>query len=156
MLMAFLMFPLIIQSMTYSELFKLLTKPDFLINMVNILFLSSLLFSFLPVLSHPGVGMPLLGCIATALIFLHKIVLEQQLDISWLPSFNASIKIIIIIVITYLINRWLTRHVSEWVDHRFIVSDSKVLVADINHLIFQMPVVLAYGHSLKLQTIAPT
>lgn len=152
MLMAFLLFPLIIEFTSYSNLAALFLHKDFLINMVNILFISSLLLSFIPVFSHPGIAMPLLGFIATALIFMHVIVIPGAIDISWIPSFSASSKIFILIVIGYMSCRWSTNQLSQWVDVRFNVSDSKGLVSDSIYLIFQMPVLLAYGQALQVQT----
>ncbi|MDJ0832327.1 MAG: hypothetical protein QNJ69_02325 [Gammaproteobacteria bacterium] len=150
-LMAFLLFPLILPSSDYPGLLALFQQPDFLINMINILFVSSLLLSFLPVLSHPALAMPLLGCIAFGIFYLHQVVLPQAIDISWVPGLSASVKLIALVIGCYLLCRWLNLQISQWVDDRFLVTGSIRLVSDINYLIFQTPVVLAYGHSLNLQ-----
>ncbi len=150
-LMAFLLFPLILPSSDYPGLLALFQQPDFLINMINILFVSSLLLSFLPVLSHPALSMPLLGCIAFGIFYLHQVVLPQAIDISWVPGLSASVKLIALVIGCYLLCRWLNLQISQWVDDRFLVTGSIRLVSDINYLIFQTPVVLAYGHSLNLQ-----
>lgn len=151
MLMAFLLYPLIVVTATYSELFNLFFEHDFIVSMLNILFLSSLAFSFAPVFSHPAVAMPVLGCIATGILFLHHRLIPAGLDITWLPASGASVKLLILIILCYLACRWLNEHVSEWIDHHYIVTGSKSLVSDINYLIFQMPVVLAYGAILQTQ-----
>ncbi|MBL7000798.1 MAG: hypothetical protein ISR73_13115 [Gammaproteobacteria bacterium] len=151
MLMAFLLFPMIFTDISYSQLSQLFLQTSFLINMLNILFFCSLLFTFLPLLSHAAIAMPVLGCIATGLLFLHQIAIPSQLDFSWLPSSTAAGNILLLMLLTHLISRWLNNKVSEWVDLRFIVTGSKVLITDINYLIFQIPVVLAYGKGLTLQ-----
>ena len=151
MLMAFLLFPLMFENTSYSQLFQLFFLSNFLINMVNILFISSLLISFLPLLSHPAFSMPLLGCIATGLFYFHEIALPTQIEFDWIPSGGAFGNIVLLMIITHLLGNWLSDTVSEWIDQKFIVNDSKHLVTDINYLIFQMPVILAYGQSLAIQ-----
>ena len=152
MLMAFLLFPLIVENTSYSSLFQLFFHSHFLMNMVNILFFSSLIFSFIPVLSHPAFGMPISGCIATALFYFHQVTIPAQIEFDWLPSGGAFGYIVILMIMTYLLGNWLSEIVSEWIDQKFIVTESKNLVTDINYLIFQMPVILAYGQSLALQS----
>jgi small-conductance mechanosensitive channel len=148
MLMAFLLYPLMIPGSNYTQLWALFSQPPFLINMVNILFVAGLLFSFLPIASHPAIGMPLLGCIATALFFKHQYALAHGIDFSGFPTPAGTLKIIALMLLAYWITRWLNRVLSQWVDLKFMVSESENLISDINYLIFQMPVVLAYGQSL--------
>ena len=151
MLMAFLLFPLIFPDIHYSELIQLFLQQRFLISMLNILFFSSLLFTFLPLLSHPAFAMPVLGCIATGLLFMHHIAMPAQIDFHWLPSAVVTGKIIFLMILTHFISRWINTNLSEYIDLRFIITGSKALIADINYLIFQIPVVLAYGQGLMLQ-----
>ncbi len=150
-LMAFLLFPLIIPGSNYQNLLGLFQQQDFLINMINILFVSSLLLSFLPGLNHPALAMPLLGCLAFSIFFLHQVVLPQAADISWFPGFSPALRLLALVVGCYLLCRWLNLQISQWIDHRYLVTGSIKLVSDINYLIFQTPVVLAYGHGLNLQ-----
>lgn len=153
MLMAFLLFPLMLEQITYSQLLELFFKKDFLINMVNILFFSGLIFSFIPVLNHPALGIPILGCIATALFYLHQIAIPANIEFDWVPSGGAFINIIFLMIITHMLGKWMSDSVSSWIDQKFIVIQSKNLVTDVNYLIFQMPVILAYGQSLSLQSV---
>ena len=150
-LVAFLLFPLIVPSSNYQNQLALFQQADFLINMINILFVSSLLLSFLPVLNHPALAMPLLGCLAFGIFFLHQVVLPQAADISWFPGVSATLRLLALVVGCYLLCRWLNLQISQWIDHRYLVTGSIKLVSDINYMIFQTPVVLAYGHSLNLQ-----
>ena len=147
-LMVFLLYPLMIPGSDYAQLWALFSRPPFQINMINILFVAGLLFSFLPIVSHPAVGMPLLGCIATALFFKHQYAMPNQVDFTGFPAPLGLVKIAVLILIAYWLTRWLNRALSQWVDLKFMVSDSENLISDINYLIFQMPIVLAYGQAL--------
>ena len=151
--MAFLLFPLIVKSSSYSELAGLFMQADSVINMLNILFVSSLLLSFLPGLSHPALALPLLGCISIGLIFMHQVAIPLLPEVSWIPSFAASFGIVALIVLSHLLTRWLTPRISGWADYHFNIADSKTLISDINYLILQMPILLAYGHSLQSQAV---
>lgn len=151
MFMAFLLFPLIVESITYRELVQLFMKYDFVMNMLNILFVGSLLITFLPGLSHPALALPLLGCIAIGLIFLHQVSMPGMAEISWVPPFSTSMRILLLMFLSYMVTRWLAGRVSMWIDYQFNITGSKVLVTDTNYLILQMPILLAYGHSLQTQ-----
>ncbi|MBT3203584.1 MAG: hypothetical protein HOM14_19565 [Gammaproteobacteria bacterium] len=151
MFMAFLLFPLMIENTGYSQLFQLFFQPDFLINMVNILFLSSLIFSFITILNQSVTAMPILSCIATGLFYQHQIAIPAQVEFSWIPTGSAFGKIVVWMILTYMLSRWLSETISEWIDLRFMVTESKNLVTDISYLVLQMPVILAYGQSLAIQ-----
>lgn len=151
--MAFLLFPLIVESSSYSGLAGLFMQADSVITILNILFVSSLLLSFLPGLRHPALALPLLGCIAIGLIFLHRVAIPLLPEVSWVPSFAASFGIVVLIVLSHLLTRWLTPRISMWADYHFNIADSKALISDISYLILQMPILLAYGHSLQSQAV---
>ncbi len=151
-LMAFLLFPLMFENISYSQLFQLFFQPNFLINMINILFLSSLIFSFIAILNHSAVAMPILSCIATGLFFQHQLAIPAQLEFSWITSGSVFGKILLWMILTYMLSSWLSETISEWIDLRFMVTDSKNLITDINYFVLQIPIVLVYGQSLVLQT----
>lgn len=152
-LMVFLLMPMMQQQQSYTEISQLFFETDFLISMMNILFLSSLVFSFLPLLSHPALGMPILGCMSTALFFQYSIVLPESIEFDWLPEFDEVLKLMVLALILYFLTNWLNNKLSEWADHRFIVTGSKEIISDINFLIFQIPIILAYGQTLALQGV---
>ena len=147
-IMAFTLMPLIINTISYEDLLMLFKKKDFLINMLNILFVSSLILTFLPLLNHPAIAMPLLGCMAIALFSSHAMTLSNGQEIQWLPSLVDISKLLLLMLVGYWICRWLTQHLSLWIDFNYNVTGSKALVSDSSHLIFQIPVMLAYGNSL--------
>ncbi len=148
MVMAFLLYPLMMPDSDYEQLAGLFLEHKFLVNMLNILFLASLLFSFLPLLSHPAIGLPLLSCIATGIFFKHQYALPHGLEFHAIPSPLIAVKIIALMLLSYWITGWMNRRIAQWLDLKLMLSDSENLVADINYLIFQMPIVLAYGQGL--------
>lgn len=150
-LMVYLLMPLIQQQHDYTQLFSLFLRPDFLINMTNLLFLSSLIFSFIPVIGHPALAMPILGCMSTAVFFKHANGLAEAESFNGVPALDEVLKLLLIAIILYLLARWLNNKLSEWADHRFIITGSKEVITDINSLVFQVPIILAYGKSLALQ-----
>lgn len=151
MCMTLLLFPLMAPETDYQQVVELFLKREYLTNMMNILFVTGLLIAFFPLLNHPAFAMPLLGSIATAILFHSYISLTQQQDISYLPDLRSALKIIAIIMVIYWINRWLVEQVSTYIDHRFIVSGSRTMVMDICYMILQIPVMLAYAGSLLQQ-----
>jgi hypothetical protein len=148
---AFLLFPLIEESISYGSLARLFTDVEFLQNLVNVLFITSLLLVLIPILNHPAIAMPVLGSIAIALIYLHQMVIPLGLDISLLPSIATSLKIIGFMLFSYWLSRWLINHISETLDYRFNVTGSQELVSDTSYLILQIPVILAFGQDLHLK-----
>ncbi len=148
MCMTLLLFPLLVEGVAYSQVMDLFVSREYITNMLNILMVSGLIFTFFPLLNHPAVSMPLLGCIAIAILLNSYFNLATQQDINFLPDAASFWKILILIIASYWANRWIIEQVSSYIDHRFIVSGSRTMVSDISYLILQIPVMLAYAHSL--------
>ncbi len=154
MLMAFLIFPQIVIGTDYGELIELFGSQDFLINMVNILFVASLLLSFIPWLGHLALAMPILGAIATGLIFTHRISIPTGVEIDWIPGWFGLLRILALVLLGHLFSRWSSQQISLWLEYRYNVTRTRALVLEIHYLILQIPILLAYGHSLYQQVIA--
>jgi len=150
-IMTLLLFPLMVQQADYSQVFNVFVEREYLTQMLNILFVSGLLISFIPLLQHPAMAMPLLGCIATAILFNSYFSVRLPQEVALLPDFTALLKILLLMFAIYWLNRWIIDQFSSYIDHRFIITGSRELVADIAYLILQIPVMLAYAHSLNLQ-----
>ena len=148
MSMTLLLFPLVVEGVEYATVFDLFVSREYLTNMMNILMVCGLLFTFFPLLNHPAVGMPLLGCIAIAILLNSYWNSAAEQEISFLPDLAGFWKILLLIIASYWANRWIIDSVSSYIDQRFIVSGSKSMVTDISYLILQIPVMLAYAHSL--------
>lgn len=151
MCMTLLLFPLMVKGVGYTQVSELFVDTSYLTNMMNILFVSGLLFTFFPLLSHPAVAMSGLGCIATAILLYSYYNPAPQQDFSFLPDIQDSLKILILIIASYWANRWVIDQISTYIDNRYIVTGSKALVSDISYLILQIPIMLAYAHSLHRQ-----
>jgi hypothetical protein len=151
MCMTLLLFPLIVKGSDYQQVMDLFVERQYLTNMMNILMVSGLIFSFFPLLNHPAVAMPVLGCIATAILLNSYFTLTPDQVVSFIPDLSNLFKILILITLTYWLNRWIIDKVSTYIDQRFIVSGSKTMVSDVSYLILQIPVMLAYAQSLIKQ-----
>ncbi len=126
----------------------LFVERQYLTNMMNILMVSGLIFSFFPLLNHPALAMPVLGCIATAILLNSYFALTAEQVVNFIPDLHTLMKILALIIATYWANRWIIDKVSSYIDDRYIVTGSKTMVSDVSYLILQIPVMLAYAQSL--------
>ncbi len=148
MCMTLLLFPLIVETADYQQVMDLFVERQYLTNMMNILMVSGLIFTFFPLLNHPAVAMPVLGCIATAILLNSYFTLSSEQVVSFVPGFRNLLKILVLITLSYWANRWIIDRVSSYIDHRYMVTGSKTMVSDVSYLILQIPVMLAYAQSL--------
>jgi hypothetical protein len=148
MCMTLLLFPLIVEGANYQQVMGLFVERQYLTNMMNILMVSGLIFSFFPLLSHPALAMPVLGCIATAILLNSYFALTAEQVVNFIPDLHTLMKILALIIATYWANRWIIDKVSSYIDDRYIVTGSKTMVSDVSYLILQIPVMLAYAQSL--------
>lgn len=151
MCMTLLLFPLIVESASYQQVMELFVERQYLTNMMNILMVSSLIFSFFPLLNHPAVAMPALGCIATAILLHSYFTLAPDQTVSFIPNLQVVLKMLVLITLIYWVNRWLIDVISIYIDQRYMVTGSKPLVSDVSYLILQIPVILTYAQSLILE-----
>ncbi len=148
MCMTLLLFPLIVEGANYQQVMGLFVERQYLTNMMNILMVSGLIFSFFPLLNHPALAMPVLGCIATAILLNSYFALTAEQVVNFIPDLHTLMKILALIIATYWANRWIIDKVSSYIDDRYIVTGSKTMVSDVSYLILQIPVMLAYAQSL--------
>lgn len=148
-IMTLMLFPLMVEGVGYDQVSSLFISREYLTNMLNILLVSGLAITFLPLLNHPAFAMPLLGCIATAILFQHYFTLFAGKEPVWIPGVAAMIKIVILVAVLYWLGNALIDHLATYLDHRFLVTGSKEIVTDIVYLILQIPVMLAYAAGLQ-------
>ena len=149
--MTLLLFPMMVESASYRDMAGLFTDQAYLTRMVNILMVSGLLLTFFPLLQHPALSLPIMGIIATAILFhrfFHDLLTET---FTVLPAVGDGIKILLLLIGIYWLGRWLIGQLSTYVDHRFIITGSRVVITDIVYLILQIPIMLAYANSLLQQ-----
>ena len=149
--MTLLLFPMMVSSASYGEMAALFTDQAYLTRMVNTLMVSGLLLTFFPLLQHPALSMPIMGVIATAILFhrFYNNLLPGSLTL--VPAAGDGIKILVLMIGVYWVGRWLIEQLSTYVDHRFIVTGSRLVITDIVYLILQIPIMLAYANSLLTQ-----
>jgi hypothetical protein len=144
-----LLFPAMV-SVDYSEIGPLFADRQYLTDMVNILMVSGLLISFFPLINHPGIGLPLLGCIATAILIKRWGDVHSITGFSLMPGTSTVIKLLLLIGVAFIAGRWLINQLSVHIDQTYMVTGSRVIVTDVVYLIVQIPVILAYAHALLL------
>ena len=149
--MTLLLFPTMVSTTSYSDLTGLFMDQAYLTNMVNILMVTGLLITFLPLLNHPAVAFPTMGCIATAILFNRYFNPTGTENFSLLPLPGQAVKILVITIVVYWLGRWMIQHLSTYFDRRYIVSGSKVVVTDIVYMVMQIPVMLSYAQGLLLR-----
>jgi len=144
-----LLFPAMV-NVGYVELGTLFADRQYLTDMVNIMMVSGLLISFFPLINHPGIGLPLLGCIATAILIKRWGEAHSLAAFSLLPGSSTLIKLLLLIAVTFFAGRWLINQLSAHIDQTYMVTGSRVIVTDVVYLIVQIPLILAYANGLLL------
>ena len=146
--MTLLLFPMMVPSASYAEMAALFTDQSYLTRMVNILMVTGLLLTFFPLLQLPALSLPIMGLVATA-ILIDRVYADLLTDVFTLfPTAGDAIKILALMIGVYWVGRWLIEQLSTYVDHRFIVTGSRLVITDIVYLILQIPIMLAYANSL--------
>ncbi len=143
-----LLWPQIDPALEYGQMFDLLGDGDFLVNSLNIVFLSSLVLSFLPVVGHPAIGLPILSALATAVVARHALP-DLPAEPRWWPDLTTAIKMLVIALGGYLAIRHFAGRMARAYDNHYLVSGSIVLFNDWLYLLLQVPLILVYGSGLK-------
>jgi len=142
-----LLWPQIDPRLDYAQMLHLLGDDEFLINSLNIIFLSSLVLSFIPLLGHPAIGLPILSALATAVVARH--VLPELPDPArWWPDAGTALKLLVVAAGGHLGVRSLAGRWSRAYDDHFLVEGSIRLFNDWLYLLLQVPLILIYGAGL--------
>jgi hypothetical protein len=142
-------YPVIDDNTTSTDFWRALAQGQFS-NLLNILFLAGLLLSFIPLVSHPLIALPLQSMLTVAFVF-HWQYAESIEVAQLLPSMATLLKVLACMLLAYLVTREVSIYLSRWIDSRMDVSGSIRLVADAIYLVLQIPVILIYCGFLKLQ-----
>lgn len=133
---------------SFQSVFALFVQPAFLLDAVNILFVSSLIFSFAPIVKHPSITIPLLGLIATALVLYHDGLRQGLINDDWIPAAYMLPWFFAYMLIVYLFSVRSAAMISHWIDYRFNVTRTGGLVLEVHFIVLHLPLLLAYGRSL--------
>ena len=117
--------------------------------LINVLFFGGLALSFLPVVSHPVIALPVQSLLTVALVFHSQYANTVAASDLW-PSVLTTLKILAYMSVAYFFTREVAVRLSRWVDRQLHVSGSLLLVSDAIYLLLQIPVILFYCHSLRL------
>ncbi len=143
-----LLWPQIDPALQYGRSFALLGDSGFLVNSLNIVFLSSLLLSFVPVVGHPAIGLPILSALATAVVARHALP-DLPAEPRWWPDLVTTSKMLVIALGGHLAIRHFAARMARAYDDHYLVSGSIVLFNDWLYLLLQVPLILVYGSGLK-------
>ena len=145
-----LVFPILFPQSSVAALWQMLSSQDHFSNLLNILFIASLLMSFLPFIGHPLISMPVQGGLAIAVVF-DWFFDDPGLSISWFPDAWTLLKIGLAMLVIFLLGQQAARLLAQRVDEMFHLTGSIQLVADVIYLPLLVPVILIYGDWLKQQ-----
>jgi hypothetical protein len=146
-----LLWPRIDPALEYGRMFRLLGDGDFLVSSLNILFLASLVLSFIPLLGHPAIGLPILSALATAVVAAH-IAPDLPHHPRWWPDLTTLLQMLVIALGGHLAIRHLASRWARAYDDHFLVTGSIVLFNDWLYLLLQVPLIIVYGEWIQRWT----
>ncbi len=143
-------YPAIDGSGSSLEFWRVLLSQGQFNHLVNLLFFGGLALSFIPLLSHPVIALPLQSLVTVAVVF-HWQHAADASAISLLPSLATILKILAYMTLAYFATREISVPLSRWLDRRFAIDGSIRLLGDAIYLLLQIPVILIYAGYLKSQ-----
>lgn len=132
------------------DFWRTLVQDGLFSDLINLLFFGGLALSFLPLVSHPVIALPVQSLLTVALVF-HGQYQEAVPAAALWPSPLTSLKILAYMAVAFFVTRQIAVRLSRWLDQRLSVNGSVLLVSDAIYLALQIPVILIYCDSLRLQ-----
>ncbi len=142
-----LLWPQIDPALRTADLLGLLGDGTFLVNTLNTIFLGGLVLSFIPLLGHPAIGLPILSALATAVVARHALP-DLPAEARWWPDMATAAKLLIVAIGGHFVVRTLALRWSRAYDDHFLVEGSIRLFNDWLYLLLQVPLILIYGAGL--------
>jgi hypothetical protein len=152
MIIVSLVYPAIDEKISSLDFWRVLGQSGQFSDLLNILFLASLLLGFIPIINHPVFTLPLQSCLAIALVFQWQYAHVVD-SLSLFPNIEVILEISGYMMIAYLVTRESSIHISRWIDQKLVISGSIRLVAEAIYLVLQIPVMLMYSGFLKQQLV---
>lgn len=146
-------YPAIDENSGSIDFWRVLGQQDQFRDLLNLLFVAGLLLSFLPVLSHPVIALPLQSMLTIALVFRWQYA-DVVPGLVLFPSFATLLKLLLYMLLAYFVTREFSVALARRIDQRFHIEGSIRLVADAIYLVLQIPVMLIYCGFLKAQLTA--
>lgn len=120
-----------------------------LANLVNVIFLLSLLLPLLPIVSRiPALVLPIQGIAASSIVFQWWAASQPQVEVGYWPGWMTFIGIIVLALLTHELAKWLSHQLEKRLDtllHR--IGSGKLIYRSVV-MIMQVPVILLYTLSL--------
>ncbi len=149
MAISLLLFPQFFRGSDFPAFSATGFDPSVWPELFNISVIAALVFSFLPGLKHPLPDLPLLGCVVTSVLFHHQAAQPDAQAMAAIPPFPAVLWVLFWLLIVTAAGRWINPRIADWIDLKFLLSDSEQLVRDSTALVLAIPVILAYGLALS-------
>lgn len=145
-----LLFPVLFPQSSVTVLWQMLLQQDYFSTLINSLFLASLLMSFLPLLGHPMLSLPVQSCLAIAVVF-DWFFMNRSIEIIWVPGWETLLKLAFAMLVILVIGQQAARYLAKRIDEAYHLVGSLQLVADVIYLPLLVPIMMIYGDWLKLQ-----
>ena len=143
-------YPAIDDNLGSLDFWRILGQQNQFRDMVNILFFAGLLLSFIPIVNHPVLALPLQSIFTIALVF-HWQYVGTVTTLVLFPSAATILKIAGYMLLAWYVTRQLSLPLSRWLDHRLVISGSIRLVSDALYMVLLIPVMLIYCGFLNAQ-----
>ena len=143
-------YPVLDQATTSTDFWRILSQQGQFKHLLNILFFAGLAISFIPLLNHPALALPLQSGLTIALVF-HWQYEDPSIALQLFPSAGTLLQILIYMLVAYYGTHRLSTHLSRWIDQQLVISGSIRLVSEAIFLLLQVPAMLFYCSFLKLQ-----
>ena len=144
-------YPAVSVNVDSLDFWRILFEQKNINHTINILFFASLALAFLPIVSHPVFALPVQSCLTIALVFNWQFATLTDTTLEFIPSLATFSKIIIYTAVGYFVTRGVSIRMSRRLDTLLDIRGSIRLISDAIYLILQIPVMLIYCQSLKIQ-----
>jgi hypothetical protein len=146
-----LVYSLISDSSGSNSFWEVIFRQNRFNHVINVLFFGSLILGFLPLVDHPVFSLPIQSCLTVALVFNWEFGHLTEQPIIFLPGITVLVKISLFMVAAYFLTGEISVGISRWLDRKFHISGSILLVADAVYLVLQIPLIWMYCNYLKAQ-----
>jgi len=120
--------------------------------LMNVMFITPLLFSLIPVVgSIPALILPVQGIAGSSLVFSWTQGTLKVEKIHYIPDGVTLLLIILFAILTHAAARWISLYLSETINYNFNIDDGQKIAYRIVVVAAQMPVILIYTQGLGAQ-----
>jgi hypothetical protein len=145
-----LVYPAIDGQSSSKDFWMVLAQQGQFNDLLNIVFFAGLMLAFIPVVSHPVFALPIQSILTIAVVFSWQYA-DRVDSLQLLPSLATQLKIVGYMLLAYFATRRSSLLLSRWLDQKYAIQGSIRLVADAIYLVLQVPVMMIYCSSLRLQ-----